>query len=143
MLKSYLLILKPQCFDYEGLNKIVYSGGYHKKFNTRNEAAQELRNLIDDGVVTFDYKSQTAIPLYSAYICKLKALFYPIKEREPYLSEDLYYRVERMDFAPKTLGWYNVPGGVNKHWPYGTNGPRIQRMKRDQKAYEGWFKSQW
>ena len=144
MLKPYLLILKPQCFDYDELNKIVFSGGYHKKFNTRDEAARGLQALIDDGVVTFDYKSQTAIPLYSAYICKHQAFFYPLERRNPYLlKEDMYFLVERMDFAPKTLGWYNTKVDVERDWPFGTNGPRIQRMVRDQKAYEGWYKKQW
>ena len=143
MLKPYLLILKPQCFEYEELNKIVYGGGYHKKFNTLAEAQNELWSLIKKGVVTFDFRSQTAIPLYSAYICKQKAWFYPIEERKPYLSEDLYYVVQRLDFAPKTLGWYKVTINVNKDRPFGTHSPRIQRMARDQKAYEGWYKNQW
>lgn len=143
MLKPYMLILKPQCFDYKELDKLVFSGGYHKKFNTRDEAAQELQNLIENGIVTFDYKSQTAIPLYSAYICKHEALFYPIEEREPYLSGDFYHLIQRMDFAPKTLGWYNCTVDVKRDWPFSTNGPMIQRMKRDQKAYEGWYRNQW
>lgn len=137
-----MLILKPQCFDYEGLGKVVFSGGYHKKFNTRNEVAQELQNLIDNGVVTFDHKSQTAIPLYGAYICKHQAFFYPLEERTPeVLEEDMYFLVEIMGF--ETLGWRKVLVDTKKDWPYGTNGPRIQRMKRDQKAYEGWYKNQW
>ena len=143
-MKPYILILKPQCFDYDGLNDLVNGGGYLKKFDSRDGAKKEFQSLMDSGVVTFDHKSQTAIPLYSAYICKQQAFLYPLKERIASLvTEDLYHLVERMDFAPKTLGWYTVPTNVKRDFHYGTNAPRFQRMKRDQKAYEGWYKNQW